>query len=159
LKFKMKKNRKVKRKRKINLTGPNLSNLAQLHLLSRAAHFTPSRAYHGDTGVRALSGSPPASHSRFADSRAPRTVSCPQPLAHSLPPGPHGSGQPSSQVVESSPLLSPWLTHRPCAWLANPPWISPFVQTPPRRTLIPAHICLPMQPSPNHLAHRPKKQN
>jgi hypothetical protein len=26
------------------------------------------------------------------------------------------------------------------------------VQTPPRRTLIPAHICLPMQPSPNHLA-------
>ena len=44
LKFKMKKNRKVKRKRKRNLTGPNLSNLAQLHLLPRAAHSAPPRA-------------------------------------------------------------------------------------------------------------------
>jgi hypothetical protein len=66
----MKKNRKDKRKRKRNLTGPNLSNLAQLHLLSRAAHFTPSRASSLPRGHwRAGPIWQPSciAHSRFAD--------------------------------------------------------------------------------------------
>jgi hypothetical protein len=43
-----------------------------------------------------------------------RTIICPRAPCGmpSLPPGPHGSGQPSSRVVESNPYLSSRLAHR-----------------------------------------------